>query len=379
MQKTEITVIAPINIALIKYWGKRDAEKMIPLNDSISINIDSVYARTKVTIVSTDDASDNVVVNGKQLELNPSTRFAQCFRLVRQLAAEKLPKSACFRVESETNFPVKAGLASSAAGFAAIAYGLGRLLDLDTDTISGLARSGSGSACRSIYGGFVHWIAGVNPDGSDCRCQQLSDVDFWPNLRAIVVVASSRAKHDGSTDGMQRSVETSQLLQHRLKLVPDSVLRLKDAISTKNFPQLAEIVMKDSNQFHAVCADTYPPMFYLSDTSCQLIELVHAFNELHDQCRVAYTFDAGPNCCLLMEEHTLREFLPFFCHYFPNRKEDKFIRGSTAPNVDSSGWRLGASDGAGKMERLDRLVPIPDAVQYVIVSKLGAAPFVVEN
>jgi len=108
-----------------------------------------------------------------------------------------------------------------------------------------------------------------------------------------------------------------------------------------------------------------------------LIELVHAFNELpnHDhRSKVAYTFDAGPNCCLLMEEQTIREFLPYLCHYFPNRKEDKFIRGATAPEIDPS-FHWGNNEGS----RFERLVPMPDSVEYVIVSKLGAAPFVVEE
>jgi diphosphomevalonate decarboxylase len=275
---------------------------------------------------------------------------------------------------------------------------LGRILDLDTDTISGLARSGSGSACRSIYGGFVHWAAGVESNGSDCVCHQLTPVDHWSNLRAIVVVVNSRVKRDSSTNGMQRSVETSQLYQRRLQLIPERIREVKESIAKKDFAGLADSVMRDSNQLHAICADTYPPMFYLTDASCHLIDLVHAYNEFHDnhanggdinagspRPKVAYTFDAGPNCCLLMEEETVGEFLPYLCHYCPNSKEDKFIRGLTTPELHfvkrfaHGDRKISASSPSDRKNdrRWERLTPMPDSVEYVIVSKVGGAPHVI--
>lgn len=177
-------------------------------------------------------------------------------------------------------------------------------------------------------------------------------------------------------------METSQLLKHRLTLIPDRIRLVKESVAAKDFSNFAELVMKESNQLHAVCADTYPPLFYLSDASCHLIELVHAFNEFHDQRKVAYTFDAGPNCCLLMEEQTLKEFLPYLCFYFPNRKEDKFIRGSTAPEISRNVRPFSHADRtvkSEKTERWERLATMPDSVEYVIVSKLGSAPHVIET
>ncbi|VDK19438.1 unnamed protein product, partial [Anisakis simplex] len=131
-----------------------------------------------------------------------------------------------FEISSETNFPIEAGLASSAAGFAAIAFAFGHLYKLSNDLVLQIARLGSGSACRSLYEGFVHWKVGRSSDGSDCTCETIAPADKWNSLRALILVTSSKSKHIGSTKGMQRSVETSQLLKYRVEeIVPKRVTR----------------------------------------------------------------------------------------------------------------------------------------------------------
>lgn len=151
MENKSISVIVPINIALVKYWGKRDANLILPLHDSLSITIDGLYAETNILVVKVDSklqqpTADVVTINGDDVKLAENSRFSKCFDEVRRILGKtKDPTSKGdyqFIVSSETNFPVGAGLASSAAGFAAIAYALGRLFDLDTETICRVARLG---------------------------------------------------------------------------------------------------------------------------------------------------------------------------------------------------------------------------------------------
>lgn len=211
------------------------------------------------------------------------------------------------------------GLASSAAGYACLVAALAHLYKIDDQEISSIARMGSGSACRSIYGGFVQWKRGLETSGEDSIAVQVQPETHWPELRILILVVNDQKKGTSSTSGMHRTTLTSELLSHRIeKCVPERVELIKDAISRKNFATFAEITMKDSNQFHAVCLDTYPPCFYLNDVSRKIINFIHQFNEYKKSICAAYTFDAGPNACLYVEKQNVDELSAFIDHVFPN-------------------------------------------------------------
>lgn len=183
---------------------------------------------------------------------------------------------------SENNFPTAAGLASSASGFACLVYTLAQLYGIQEQypgELSSIARMGSGSACRSLAGGFVKWEAGVKADGSDSLAVQVADEKHWPEVAILILVVSSHRKPIGSTDAMERSVQTSDLLKHRAAVVvPERMKRMEEAIQKKDFQAFAIETMKDSNQFHAVCLDTYPPVFYLNDLSKQIVNVLTRYN-----------------------------------------------------------------------------------------------------
>lgn len=152
-------------------------------------------------------------------------------------------------VESENNFPTAAGLASSASGYACLVYALAQLYDLKKVEISDIARLGSGSACRSIYGGFVQWQKGVNLDGKDSIAVQVAPASHWPDLHVLVLVVNDCKKKVGSTSGMARSVVTSELIKYRVeKCVPQRIHSMTQAIRDRDFSKFSEITMKDSNQ-----------------------------------------------------------------------------------------------------------------------------------
>lgn len=179
-----------------------------------------------------------------------------------------------------------------------------------------LYSQGSGSASRSLEGGFVKWIKGEQADGSDSFAVQVVNEQHWPEMRVLIFVANGGQKEIGSTDGMQLTVETSPLLKYRCEeVVPKRMADIELAIQRKDFETFANITMADSNQFHAVCLDTLPPIFYLNQTSKAIIDLCNAWNKSNG-ISVAYTYDAGPNAVIYTLESTMDAFLHFALSYF---------------------------------------------------------------
>eukprot|EP00081_Caenorhabditis_elegans_P016946 NP_496967.1 Diphosphomevalonate decarboxylase [Caenorhabditis elegans] len=269
------------------------------------------------------EAEATVEINGKSVELSSNKRYQTVFDEALRLQRKRKEAEASsadsngndpppifyhFHVTSTTNFPVAAGLASSAAGFAAIALAIQRILRLDDSQANRLARIGSGSACRSMYGGLVHWRKGEMDDGSDCLAVRTEAAANWEDLYCIILVFDDGRKKVGSSEGMRRSRETSQLLKHRIEsIVPQRIQQIQEAYTSRNFEQLARVIMADSNQFHAVCMDSTPPIRYLNEASWQLIDTVEEFNI--GGIRAAYTFDAGPNACVIVQKENASQFL----------------------------------------------------------------------
>jgi len=265
-------------------------------------------------------------------------------------------------IVSENNFPTKAGLASSASGYACLVYTLAKLYDLDTNSseLSALARRGSGSACRSMFGGFVRWHK-----EEPCIAKPVAPANHWPELCCLVAVVSNRSKSVGSTEGMKRSSDTSLLLQHRVNnVVSHRIKIMEEAILQKNFVKFAELTMQDSNQFHAVCLDTFPPLFYMNSTSQAVIELVHRYNQICQQVKVAYTFDAGPNAVLFMEKSELGRFGAIFHSVFSAVPVNEFYKGAAFPLEQFEDKFLSLTlNGSFK-----------GSVQYVISCNVGEGP-----
>ncbi|KZS13765.1 Diphosphomevalonate decarboxylase [Daphnia magna] len=363
------TCIAPINIAVIKYWGKSDEDQIIPLNDSISLTLDTDYMYTKTTAtISTELTKDSIILNNEEAS-GDGVRFQNCLSEIRKLAASSKHASTVEKsklkvaIVSQNNFPTKAGLASSASGYACLVFTLAQLFELEShkSELSALARRGSGSACRSLSGGFVQWFHESQP----CVARPIAEAEHWPQLRCLVAVVSNTSKAVGSTEGMSRSVKTSKLLEYRIKhVVRDRVEEMKMAILQKDFVKFAELTMQDSNQFHAICLDTYPPLFYMNSTSQAIIQLVHRYNEIRQNIKVAYTFDAGPNAVLFMEEAELNRFASVFHAFFGSIPHESFFRGKIPDPVDST----------KDVEALGPDKALKGQVQYTIVCHVGQGP-----
>ena len=137
---------------------------------------------------------------------------------------------------------------------------------------------------------------GTKDDGSDSAAVEVAPASHWPDMRAIILVANAGKKDVSSTAGMQQTVHTSALMQHRIQnLVPQRMKEMEKAVTERDFESFARLTMKDSNTFHATCLDTDPPIFYMNDTSRAAIRMVDSINETAGKVVAAYTFDAGPN------------------------------------------------------------------------------------
>ncbi|KAG0326346.1 diphosphomevalonate decarboxylase [Dissophora globulifera] len=329
----EATCTAPVNIAVVKYWGKRDTSLILPTNSSLSVTLSQDQLHSKTTIrASADFTSDRLWLNGIEESIEKNKRLVACLRETRALRRTQIedkdpsaPKisNLAIHICSENNFPTAAGLASSASGYACLVYTLSKLfeLPLDASDLSIVARQGSGSACRSLFGGFVAWEMGTKEDGSDSKAVQIAPETHWPDLQAMICVVSDEKKGTSSTEGMQLTVKTSALLQHRIKeVVPKRMEDMIAAIHNKDFPKFAELTMQDSNQFHAVCLDTYPPIFYMNDISRAIIRIITEYNK--DGVKAAYTFDAGPNAVIYAPKDNMAEIYAILSHYFPNAAFD---------------------------------------------------------
>ncbi|PVV00482.1 hypothetical protein BB560_005134 [Smittium megazygosporum] len=333
----EATVTSPVNIAVIKYWGKRNTDLILPTNSSLSCTLSQDDLHTKTTVrCSPKYKQDRLWLNGFEEPVVPTHgRGYRCLQELRQLRKviedenPTEPKLSEYKVHivSENNFPTAAGLASSASGYAALVQALANMYNLTCDQteLSKIARLGSGSATRSVFGGFVEWKAGEDPLGSDSCAVCVAPETHWPSLRALVLVVSDAKKGTPSTSGMSATVSTSTLFEQRIKyVVPERLKDIKEAILNKDFKTFAEITMRDSNQFHAVCLDTYPPITYMNNISIGIIRLIHMFNSQVDPetnaplgVRAAYTFDAGPNAVIYTEESNIKELVSIITHFFP--------------------------------------------------------------
>ncbi|KAF3954197.1 hypothetical protein CMV_020427 [Castanea mollissima] len=396
-----VTAQTPTNIAVIKYWGKRDEALILPVNDSISVTLDPAHLCTTTTVaVSPSFDQDRMWLNGKEISL-AGGRFQSCLREIRSRAcdvedeekgikiAKKEWENLHLHIASYNNFPTAAGLASSAAGFACLVFALAKLMNAkeDQSQLSAIARQGSGSACRSLYGGFVKWIMGNDEDGRDSLAVQLADEKHWDDLVIIIAVVSSRQKETSSTSGMRETVETSLLLKHRAKeIVPKRIVQMEEAIKNRDFASFAQLTCTDSNQFHAVCLDTSPPIFYMNDTSHRIISVVEKWNRSEGVPQVAYTFDAGPNAVMIARDRKAASLLlqRLLFHFPPNADTDlnSYIIGDKSILQDA---------GIQKKEDVDALPPpsnikddIPSHkfrgdVSYFICTRPGRGPVLLSD
>ena len=282
------SAFAPANIALCKYWGKRDAELNLPMNSSVSISLGTLGTNTQITPA----AQDRIVLNGAPVP-SESVFFVRLFEF---LDLVRRPEET-FLVETENSIPTAAGLASSASGFAAAVMALDDLYgwQLPATHLSILARMGSGSACRSIFEGFVLWNKGEADDGMDSHAQRIPTT--WPDLRIGLLILQAEKKPVSSTDGMNRTVATSTLYRSWPIQAKENLAVMMAAIEDHDFNELGETAERNALAMHATMFAAKPPIIYWQPDTIQTIHRVHDLRK--NGMNLYLTMDAGPNVKLL--------------------------------------------------------------------------------
>ncbi len=283
---------APANIALCKYWGKRDEDLRLPVTSSLSVSLGPLGTHTRLAPAA---GADRFVLNGRPLppDAPAAGRLARFLDLFRGASGPR------FEVDTRNTVPTAAGFASSASGFAALvraldgAYGWG----LGPRELSLLARMGSGSACRSVFTGFVEWHAGARADGMDSFAEPLGTA--WPALRVGLLEVEAGEKATGSREGMRRTADSSPLYAAWPATAEHDLAELKAAVAAGDFERLGRTAEGNALAMHATMIAARPALLYWQPGSVEAIRRVQ--DARAEGVPVYLTMDAGPNLKLLFE------------------------------------------------------------------------------
>lgn len=278
---------AHTNIALVKYWGKKDPQLIIPQTDSLSLTLDKFFTDTTVEFIESLK-QDELIIDDQPVAPQKMAKVTAVLNQVRSLSQQHY----FAKIISQNNVPMAAGLASSASAFAALALAASTAagLHLSPRDLSRLARRGSGSATRSIFGGLVEWHAGVD-DASSYAEPIMEQVDF--GIEMIAILIDTKQKKVSSRGGMQLSVTTSPLYPAWRKVVADDMQAMKAAILKRDINQMGHIAEENAMRMHALTMSADPAYTYFEGATIKAINLIKGLREQGINCY--YTMDAGPN------------------------------------------------------------------------------------
>lgn len=286
------------NIAFIKYWGKKNEELILPQNNSLSLTLDAFYTDTKVTF-DPQLTEDILLIDGELQDEKSLNKSKVILDLVREMATIK----DYAKIESINHVPTAAGLASSASGLAALAgaASLSAGLDLTKDELSRLARRGSGSASRSIYGGFAEWEQGTSDE--DSFAIPVDDANW--DIGMIFIIVDDAKKEVSSTEGMRRVVDTSPYYEGWVSSTETDLADIKVAIADQDLVKTGEIAERSALKMHALNLSANPPFNYWTPESLVAMQKVQ---ELRDKGYPVYlTMDAGPNVKLICKASQMKD------------------------------------------------------------------------
>ena len=311
------------NIALIKYWGKKNEALILPMNNSLSLTLDAFYTETEV-IFSDSYIADEFYLDDTLQDEKATKKVSQFLDLFRKEAGISLKAS----VISQNFVPTAAGLASSASGLAALAGASNTALKLGLDdlSLSRFARRGSGSACRSIFGGFVEWEKGH--DDLSSYAKPVPSDSFEDDLAMVFILINDQKKEVSSRNGMRRTVETSSFYQGWLDSVEGDLYQLKQAIKTKDFQLLGETMERNGLKMHGTTLAAQPPFTYWSPDSLKAMDAVRQLRKQGIPCY--FTMDAGPNVKVLVENSHLSEVQETFTKLF---SKEQVITAHAGPGI----------------------------------------------
>ena len=300
-----VTVRAHTNIALVKYWGKKNETLILPQNDSLSLTLDQFYTDTTVEY-DRHLAADDVVIDSVAAIGTDQNRVIEFLNLVRTMLKQP---NVFFHVHSSNHVPTAAGFASSASAFAALAAAASRAsgLNLDTQELSRLARRGSGSASRSIFGGFVQWHAGIDDESS--FAEQYASATDW-DIEVVALTLQKKRKKMSSRAGMQLSVTTSPFYDAWKQVAAHDIQLISQAIDQHDFTTLGKTSELNALRMHSLTLSADPSFTYLTGQTLEVLEQINQLRADGIECYA--TIDAGPNVKILCQKATAPKIVKHF-------------------------------------------------------------------
>jgi diphosphomevalonate decarboxylase len=294
---SEACSIAHPNIALSKYWGKREGGGNYPAVPSLSVTLAGLETRTRVRFDSTLQG-DRVVLNGERADDATHARASELLDRVRRASGEKRHAE----VRTRNDFPTASGLASSASGFAALALAAARAAGLawTASQVSDLARRSSGSAARSLFGGFVELPAGpavasveAHEDGM-LAAQSLAPPGHLA-IAVLVCVTTEARKALGSSEGMRRTMAESPYARAWLEEAPRMHARLREALLARDFAAVGQLAEASALAMHA--SSIAAGVIYWTGATLDALGAVRGIRAAGTQAYA--TIDAGPHVKVL--------------------------------------------------------------------------------
>lgn len=306
------TAKAHTNIALVKYWGKQDQDLIIPQTDSLSMTLNEFYTTTQV-VFDPFLTADQVTINDQTITGDGTSRITKFLDIVRQLSG----RHEFARVNSHNHVPTAAGLASSASAFAALAGAASRAagLDLSRRDLSRLARRGSGSATRSIYGGLVEWHRG-HDDATSYAEPIMEQLDFGLEMLAIMV--NTARKKISSRYGMQSSVISSPYYASWKDVVAHDMVTMKAAIAAHDIPTIGHVAEENALRMHALTLSADPGYTYFNSETLTAIAAVRKLREQGLNCY--FTMDAGPNVKVIYDRQDREQIVDGLAQTFDRKR-----------------------------------------------------------
>lgn len=299
---------AHANIALIKYWGKADEHLHIPFNSNLSFTQSALYTETKIDF-NEDYKQDQFYLNNKKQSLEETKKISDFVDIYRQGHTDYK-----FKVESFNSMPTAAGFGSSSSAFAALATAVDKALDLNLSKkeLSAYARKGSGSASRSIFGGFSLWHAGNSDESSYAEAIDPGDWD----ISTITLFTSAAKKPLSSRKGMQLSVETSPYYKLWPELAEQQLKDIIVAIKQKDIAKIGSISESNALAMHSLTITSEPAVFYFNSQTLKHVAFVYALRK--QGIPVYFTLDAGPNLVLICPKTQAQDIAKRFKAEFPD-------------------------------------------------------------
>lgn len=279
----KVTARAHTNIAFIKYWGKKDTKLFLPYNNSLSLTLEEFYTDTTIEVAS----KDVFFLNDQLQDEKALEKIKAYLQIFRQITNNQTP----LKITSYNHVPTAAGLASSSSAYAALATALNSFynLNFDQQTLSTYARRGSGSATRSIYGGFVEWQQGI--DNKTSYATKFDEANF--DIGLLICVLNDQEKTISSRKGMEHTVLTSDFYPAWVKTAKKDLEQIKSAIKEQNVEKIGTIAEHNAMKMHATTLAANPPFTYLEPNSLIIIQEIHKLRKQGLNCH--FTMDAGPN------------------------------------------------------------------------------------